>query len=76
MTHRNSKNRSSEKADSWIEEGGRQVLELLRLNGELTPSQLAKHLGVREVVLDVFLHSVRAKTYTIMANKKKWYALR
>ena len=71
-----SKYRNQEKVNEWIANGGRQVLELLSRNGEMTRSQLMVDLGVQESTLDKFLGTIRSKIYTIQAGKARWYTLR
>ena len=71
-----SKYRNQEKVNEWIANGGRQVLELLSRNGEMTRSQLMVDLGVQESTLDKFLGTIRSKTYTVQAGKARWYTLR
>ena len=71
-----SKYRNQEKVNEWIANGGRQVLELLSRNGEMTRSQLMVDLGVQDSTLDKFLWIIRSKTLTIQAGKARWYALR
>jgi len=71
-----SKYRNQEKVNEWIANGGRQVLELLSRNGEMTRSQLIVDLGVQDSTLNKFLGTIRSKIYTIQAGKARWYALR